>query len=226
MTFSIAGRCAATGMLGCAVTTSSIAVGSRCSHARAGIGAALTQHRTDPRLGPLALDLLARGYDADTALAGVVAVAPHRDWRQLAVIDREGRTAAFTGAHVDPSKAGEAHGKDCVAIANIVRSKDVPAAMARAFEVDPSLPLAARLVAALAAGEEAGGEFVPVASAALLVVHRESFAYVDLRVDDHADPIGELTRLWRAYEMEAEPYIVRANDPANATQPPRRPPKL
>jgi uncharacterized Ntn-hydrolase superfamily protein len=223
VTFSLAGRCARTGMLGCAVTTSSIAVGSRCPHARPAIGAALTQHRTDPRLGPLALELLARGCDARTALAGVIAVAPHRDWRQIAVIDNLGSTAAFTGQHVDRAKSGEAHGKDCVAIANIVRSAEVPAAMARAFEADPTLPLAARLVEALAAGEAAGGEFRPVCSAALLVVHRESFPFVDLRVDDHAQPIAELLRLWRAYEPEAELYVLRANDPGSAAPPAPRP---
>jgi uncharacterized Ntn-hydrolase superfamily protein len=79
MTFSLVGRCARTGMLGAAVTTSSIAVGSRCQHARAGVGASLTQHRTDPRLGPLALDLLARGFTAGETLNAIVAATPHRD---------------------------------------------------------------------------------------------------------------------------------------------------
>lgn len=216
MTFSLLGRCARTGMLGAAVTTSSIAVGSRCSHARAGVGVCLTQHRTDPRLGPLALDLLARGYDAQHTLKAVLAVAPHPDWRQLAVLDDAGRTAAFTGAYVAAEKAGEAHGKDCVAIANIVRSTDIPAAMIRAFEADPALPLANRLIDALAAGEAAGGEFVPVISAALLVAHRESFPYVDLRVDSDPSPITELARLWREYQPEAEAYVTRANDPGAA----------
>lgn len=216
MTFSLLGRCARTGMLGAAVTTSSIAVGSRCSHARAGVGACLTQHRTDPRLGPLALDLLARGYDAQHTLQAVFAVAPHVDWRQLAVLDAAGRTAAFTGAHVAREKAGEAHGKDCVAIANIVRSPDIPTAMIRAFEADSALPLAQRLIDALAAGEAAGGEFVPVISAALLVAHRESFPYVDLRVDSNPSPIAELARLWRGDEPEAALYVTRANDPGAA----------
>jgi uncharacterized Ntn-hydrolase superfamily protein len=219
VTFSLAGRCARTGMLGCTVTTSSIAVGSRCPHARPGIGAALTQHRTDPRLGPLVLERLTRGCDARTALAGVIAVAPHAAWRQIAVIDRFGQTAAFTGKHVDRAKAGESKGLDCVAIANIVRSPEVPGAMVRSFEGDPERPLAQRLVEALAAGEAAGGEFRPVVSAALLVVDRESFPYVDLRVDDHRDPIAELRRLWLAYEPEAELYVVRANDPAAAPPP-------
>lgn len=216
MTFSLLGRCARTGMLGAAVTTSSIAVGSRCSHARAGIGACLTQHRTDPRLGPLALDLLGQGYRAEQVLRAVLEVAPHPGWRQLAVIDTAGGTAAFTGDNVAREKAGEAHGVNCVAIANIVRSPEIPAAMVRAFEADPSQSLADRLIAALQAGEDAGGEFVPVISAALVVVHRERFPYVDLRVDSHPTPIGDLARLWKEYEPEADAYVLRASDPGAA----------
>ena len=219
MTFSLVGRCARTGQLGAAVTTSSIAVGSRCSFARAGVGAALTQHRTDPRLGPLALDLLARGVSAAEAMKTIVAETPHRDWRQLALIDAAGRTAVFSGAHVRAER-GEARGRDCAAIANIVRSATVPQAMVESFERAPDRPLAQRLREALAAGEAAGGEFVPVTSAALIVVDRESFPYVDLRVDDHAAPIAELARLWSAYQPEADAYVVRAVDPERAVPPP------
>jgi uncharacterized Ntn-hydrolase superfamily protein len=212
VTFSLVGRCARTGMFGAVVTTSSIAVGSRCPFARAGVGAALTQHRTDPRLGPLALDLLARGFTAQEAVDGIVAATPHREWRQLAVIDRDGRTAAFSGARVKPER-GEAHGRDCVALGNIVRSAEVPVAMVRAFEAEPSAPLANRLVAALRAGDEAGGEFKPLVSAALLVVDRQSFPYVDLRVDQDGSPIATLARLWQEYAPMADPYVARAVDP-------------
>lgn len=219
MTFSLVGRCARTGQLGAAVTTSSIAVGSRCPFARAGVGAALTQHRTDPRLGPRALDLLAQGVTAAEAMKTIVAETPYRDWRQLALIDAAGRTAVFSGAHVRAER-GEAQGRDCAAIANIVRSATVPQAMVASFESAPGRPLAQRLVEALAAGEAAGGEFVPVTSAALIVVDRESFPYVDLRVDDHATPIAELARLWSAYRPEADAYVVRAVDPERAVPPP------
>jgi uncharacterized Ntn-hydrolase superfamily protein len=220
MTFSLAGRCVRTGMLGAVVTTSSIAVGSRCPYARTRVGAALTQHRTDPRLGPLALDLLSRGYNATAAMQAVVALAPQPEWRQLALIDASGRTASYTGASVDATKAAEAHGADCVAIANIVRSTDVPAAMSRAFEADPDAPLAVRLLDALGAGDAAGGEFRPIVSGALVIAHQEAFPYVDLRVDDHPHPIQELRRLWLAYTPEADAYVGRANDPAAATYPP------
>jgi uncharacterized Ntn-hydrolase superfamily protein len=215
MTFSLLGRCARTGQIGAVVTTSSIAVGARCPFARARVGAVLTQHRTDPRLGPLALELLSRGFDAQQTLDAVVAATPHRAWRQLAAIDAGGRTAAFTGADVR-GKRGEAQGRDCVAIANIVRSAEVPAAMVRAFAADPTEPLAARLLAAVVAGEQAGGEFAAVASAALLVVDQESFPYVDLRVDEHAAPLAELARLWRLYAPQAADIVLRAVDPDSA----------
>ncbi len=224
MTFSLLGRCARTGQLGAVVTTSSMGVGARCQFARAGVGAVLTQHRTDPRLGPVALDLLARGFSAAETLAGVVAATPHRDWRQLAVLDAAGTTAAFTGAHVRPAH-GEAHGENCIAIANIVRSSTMPAAMVAAFTADPSRPLASRLIAAIQAGEDAGGEIAAVTSAALLVVDRERFPYVDLRVDQHAAPLAELLRLWTLYAPQADDYVLRAIAPEGAAVYAAPPPK-
>ncbi len=218
MTFSLLGRCARTGMLGAVVTTSALAVGSRCVFARARFGAVLTQHRTDPRLGPVGLDLLARGFDAEQTLRGMVAATPHRDWRQLAVLDANGGTAAFSGARVKPER-GEARGNSCVAIANIVRSAELPAAMVSAFEQAPERPLAERLLAALAAGQDAGGEFRPLLSAALLIVHQESFPYVDLRVDRDDQPIETLTSLWEEYQSEADAYVVRAVDPDQSAPP-------
>ena len=219
MTFSLVGRCARTGMLGAVVTTSSISVGSRCPHARAGVGAALTQHRTDPRLGPLALDLLGRGFTAREAMRAIVAATPHRHWRQLAIVDAAGHTATYSGDNVRGER-GEAEGRDCAAIANIVRSAEIPRVMVACFEASPRLALARRLIDALAAGEAAGGELQPVTSAALMIAHEQSFPYVDLRVDDHLEPIRELSRLWSSYEPEADPYVVRAIDPDRATRPP------
>lgn len=218
MTYSLAGRCARTGMFGAVVTTSSIAVGSRCPFAAAGIGAALTQHMTDPRLGPLALDLLRRGYSAENVIRSLVAATPRSDYRQLAVIDAQGRTASFSGSSCKPEVA-EAHGRDCVALGNIVRTKEVPSVMVRAFEADPAAPLAARLIAALKAGDEAGGEFKPLVSTALIVADKQAFPYVDLRVDSDPTPIATLARLWQEYEPMAELYVTRATDPDSAIVP-------
>jgi uncharacterized Ntn-hydrolase superfamily protein len=202
-------------MVGAAVTTSSIAVGSRCAFAAAGIGAALTQHITDPRLGPLMLDRLRSGHTPADAIAAAVNATPRSDLRQLAVIDASGRTASHSGVGVKGERA-EAHGRDCVAIANIVRSETIPAAMVKAFESDADVPLAERLIGALEAGEAAGGEFKPLTSAALIVAYREAFPYVDLRVDSDPRPIDALRRLWRDYEPAADLFVTRALHPDRA----------
>jgi uncharacterized Ntn-hydrolase superfamily protein len=215
MTFALAARCPRTGMLGAAVTTSSLAVGSRCVFARAGIGAILTQHRTDPRLGPLGLEYLAEGKSAQQTIDALVASTPHHGWRQLAVVDREGRTAHFSGKLI-ASIHGGATGEGVVAVGNLLKVKEIPMAMLRDFEQRPERPLAERLVGALAAGLAAGGENEPVRSAALLVVHEQSFPYVDLRVDDDAAPIERLAALWRAYAPEADDFVQRAIAPGEA----------
>jgi uncharacterized Ntn-hydrolase superfamily protein len=215
MTFALAARCPRTGMIGAAVTTSSLAVGSRCVFARAGIGAVLTQHRTDPRLGPRGLDYLAEGKSAQVAIDALVASTPHHGWRQLAIVDNAGRTAHFSGALIT-SIHGGATGDGVVAVGNLLKTKEIPAAMLRDFARSPERPLAERLVGALAAGLAAGGENEPVRSAALLVVHEQSFPYVDLRVDDDAAPIERLAALWRAYAPEADDFVQRAIAPGEA----------
>lgn len=212
MTFALLGRCALTGMLGAVVTSSAIAVGARCAFVRAGVGAALSQHRTDPRLGPIMLELMARGMSAIQALDAVVAGATAPHWRQLAAIDAAGNTASFSGIRVRPEHA-EAHGPDCVAIATVVRSAAVPQAMVDAFAADPSLPLPDRLVQAVFAGEAAGGEIAALRSATLLVAHAQDFPHVDLRVDDHAAPLSELARLWHAYAPLADDAVLCAVQP-------------
>src|SRR6201993_1922167 len=97
MTFSLIGRCARTGPIGAAVTTSSISVGARCTYAAAGVGAVLTQHRTDPRLGPRGIELLRSGCSPQQTLDALVASTPHAHWRQLAVLDAAGRGAGVRG---------------------------------------------------------------------------------------------------------------------------------
>src|SRR5258707_2915555 len=215
MTFALAARCPRTGMLGATVTTSSLAVGSRCVFARAGIGAVLTQHRTDPRLGPLGFDMLAAGKTAAESVAALVASTPHHGWRQLAVVDRQGRAAHYSGHLIASIHAGVT-GDGAVAVGNLLKNTDVAAAMLRDFARGPERPLAERLVGALTAGLAAGGENEPVRSAALLVVHEQSFPYVDLRVDDDAAPIERLAALWRGYGPEAGDFVQRAITPGQA----------
>jgi uncharacterized Ntn-hydrolase superfamily protein len=215
MTFSIIGRCARTGQFGAAGATSSLAVGARIHAVAPGVGAVLTQHRTDPRLGPRGIALLRSGCTAEETVAALVASTPHHGWRQLAAIDAAGRTAHFHGARVKP-ESGAAHRADCVAIGNILSSARVPEAMADAFAAAPDAPLAERLVRALEAGEAAGGEHGPVRSSSLLVFGTHDFALVDLRVDDDADPIARLRRLWQDYAPLVDAYVVRVTDPDNA----------
>jgi uncharacterized Ntn-hydrolase superfamily protein len=216
MTFSIVGRCARTGMFGVAITTSSICVGARCPHARAGVGAVATQNITDPALGPMLLDLMARGVPAPDAIAAVVKERPHIDYRQLTAVDALGRTGQHTGARILGTNA-VAPGTDCMAAGNLLKSPAVPRAMAEGFAKHARKHLADRLLSALEAGRDAGGEEGPIRSACLIVVHEQSFPIVDLRVDwDEHDPIKTLRGLWTAYEPQLEAYLWRAVNPARA----------
>ncbi|MCC7427530.1 MAG: DUF1028 domain-containing protein [Alphaproteobacteria bacterium] len=215
MTFSIAARCARTGAFGLSISTSNIAVGTRCPFAKAKVGAVLTQHRTDPRLGPRGVRLLESGCSAQETIAALVASTPHVGWRQLAAIDPQGRTASYGGGNIG-SIHNEAHGKDCIAIGNIIANPEVPVAMARAFEANPELHIAERVMRALEAGIGAGGEVGPVRSAALYVVHEQDFPLVDLRVDAHDQPIAALRMLWEEYTPWMDEFVVRAVDPERA----------
>ena len=218
MTFSIAGRCARTGMLGAVVTTSSMAVGGRCAYAKAGVGAVLTQHRTDPRLGPRMIDHLAAGEQPEAMMRALEDSDANLRWRQLAAIAADGRAAFFNGSKIISVAKGRV-GRDCVAIGNILRTVEVVDAMVESFEANEAETLAERLVRAIEAGLAAGGELKQVKSAGLLVVHRESFPYVDLRVDLSAQPLAELRFLWELYRPEAETYVVRAVEPDKAPTP-------
>ena len=201
MTFSLVGRCARTGMLGAIVTTSSIAVGSRCAFVarRRRRGADPAPDRPAARPAD-ARPAAARLHGSSRRSTPSSAATPHRDWRQLAVIDRQGRTASFSGARVKPERT-EAHGRDCVALANIVRSTEVPAAMVKAFEADPAAPLASRLIDALQAGDAAGGEFKPL-------VRRRSWSPTGSRSRTWtcaSTAMGLRSRHWRRLWQEYEP---------------------
>ena len=218
MTFSIAGRCPRTGMLGAVVTTSSMSVGSRCAYATAGVGAALTQHRTDPRLGPRMLERLAQGVSPEAIMRDLEASEPGVGWRQLAVIGADGAGAFLNGDKISSVAKGQV-GRDCVAIGNILRNTGVVDAMVETFEANADQPLAERLLRAIEAGEAAGGELKQVKSAGLVVAHRESFPFVDLRVDLSPQPLVQLRFLWELYQPTADAYVVRAIDPDNAPPP-------
>lgn len=213
MTFSIAAKCAQNGMFGMAISSSSPAVAARCAHARARIGVVASQNITDPRLGKTGLDLMARGASAEGALKTLCA-SPLISHRQLMLVDANGRTAAYSG----PGTLGIhaiVQGKNAVAAGNLLANADVPQAMMRAFEASDTL-LPERLLTALAAGLEAGGEAGPVHSAGLLVVREVEWPIADLRVDWSESPISDLQNLWALYKPQMEDYVRRALDPSAA----------
>ena len=215
MTFALLGRCPETGQLGAAVTTSDLAVGARVPFALAGVAVAVTQHRTDPRLGPRALELVRSGCTPQEAIDAVAASTPHRDWRQVAVLTAGGTYAAYNGAGVTPQVATLA-GDDCLAVGNMLVSDDVAPAMVAGF-AHADGPLAQKLIAGLLAGERAGGETGALRSAAVRVVHTESFPHVDLRIDDDPAPLDALGRLWETYAPWTRDFVTRALDPDAAT---------
>ncbi|AHC36930.1 fimbrial assembly protein FimA [Pseudomonas fluorescens] len=212
MTFSVVARCAETGQLGIAISSSSIAVGARCPWLRPGVGAVASQNITLPSLGPQVLDVLEQGMAASEALGAVLAGQEHREYRQVTVIDSQGRTAHYSGAQtlgIHDAVSGE----QCVAAGNMLANRAVISAMVRAFE-HASGHLAERLLAAMHAGQAEGGEAGPVHSAALVVVDDLPWPIVNLRVDwADTDPIGGLDQLWQAYRPQLQDYLDRALNP-------------
>jgi uncharacterized Ntn-hydrolase superfamily protein len=215
MTFSIAARCVDTGMFGIAVSSSSPAVAARCAHARAGVGAFGTQNITDPRLGPLGLDLMAQGASAEQAIATLKQGARHIEFRQLIAVDAKGATAVHSGDRTLGTHATmQAH--NVVAAGNLLRNAEIPAIMVSAFNRSQG-HLGDRLLAAMAAALAAGGEEGPVHSAGLVLVRDVPWPVADLRVDwSDSDPIADLKRLWEIYKPQLEDYVTRALDPTAA----------
>ena len=216
MTFSIAGRCAKSGAFGVAITTSSIAVGARCPHARAGVGAVATQNVTDPNLGPMLLDLMSQGMSARDSIDSLILGRPHIEYRQLTAVDRHGNSASWSGKNILGTH-GVSEQKDCVAAGNLLKSAGLPKVMTDAFAANAGEHLAERLLRALEAGLDSGGEEGPVHSAALIVHHEQAFPLVNLRVDwDDENPIRVLRRLWTDYKPQMGAYLQRAIDPTQA----------
>lgn len=216
MTFSIVGRCAKSGAFGVAITTSSIAVGARCPHVRAGVGAVATQNITDPRLGPLLLDFMEDGLNAREAITAVTRNRKHVEYRQLTAVDQYGNSASWSGSEILGTH-GVSEKRDCVAAGNLLKSVSLPEIMTQSFAMNAEQYLAERLLLALEAGLASGGEEGPVHSAALIVCHEQPFPIVSLRVDWEDDnPITKLRQVWEAYKPQMAAYLQRAVDPTQA----------
>ena len=212
MTYSIVARDPVTGELGVAVQTGTFGVGRGVPWAEAGVGAVATQSYTERSYGHFGLELLKAGRSPAEALAGLVAADPDERIRQVGIVDAQGRAAAHTGAGCI-REAGHLVGDGFAVQANMMARDTVWPAMAAAYEAAEGT-LARRLLAALDAAEAEGGDFRGAQSAALLVVGAEPTGFAwkgqlsNLRVDDHADPLGELRRL---LDMEEDYRFERAD---------------
>lgn len=204
MTYSIVARDPETGELGIAVQTRAFAVGTGVPWAEAGVGAVATQSFTERSYGPLGLELLRAGRSPEETLAGLVTADPQDGARQVGMVDALGRSAAHTG-ELCIKEAGHLVGDGFTVQANMMCSATVWPAMAAAYEAaSGSLPQ--RLMTALDAAEAEGGDFRGRQAAAMLVVEGKSSGrpwddrVIDVRVDDHADPLAELRRLVKLAE--------------------------
>ena len=214
MTLSIAAWDSKTGQLGAAISSSSISVASRCLHWHPGVGIALSQNITDPRLGPHMLASLADGIDVQSAIDAAVQSTPFIRFRQLGLVDSSGHTALYTGDAVLGCFAS-AQGKHCVAAGNLLANEQVPAAMIDAFE-NSSDSFGSRVLAALVAGVEAGGEAGALHSAGMLIGGEPSWPLAELRIDWDDDPIARMETGWEIYEPQIDDYVTRAYKPDDA----------
>lgn len=219
MTFSIIGRDAASGHLGVAIASRFFAVGALCPHVRGGVGALSTQALVNPLLGERGLELLAEGRDAAQTLAQLIDSDAGRDHRQLHVLDAAGRSAAHTGAAC-VGWCGQLSGEGVSVAGNMLAGRGVLEAMLRTFESLEGTALGLRLLKALKAGEDAGGDKRGKQSAALRVHRAESYPALDIRADDHAEPVGELLRLYEVAHQRflafSQAFATRA-DPVGVT---------
>jgi uncharacterized Ntn-hydrolase superfamily protein len=204
-TYSICACDLAVGQWGVATQSKFLAVGSVVPWAEPHAGAIATQAYANPRYGPAGLDLLRDGLPAEDVVERLTWADDGRAHRQLGVVDGEGRAASFTGAECH-AWAGGRTGDGYAAQGNILVSGDTVDALAATFESSAGAPLATRLLDCLDAAEAAGGDSRGRQSAALLVVERDggyaslSDVLVDLRVDDHPDPLVELRRIYRMHD--------------------------
>ncbi|MBK0328057.1 DUF1028 domain-containing protein [Rhodobacteraceae bacterium F11138] len=215
MTFSLVARCAETGMFGMAVSSSSPAVAARCAYARAGVGAVASQNVTDPTLGPLTLDLMERGLSAEESIAEVQKRGKFLEYRQVLAVDAQGRTAIHSG----PKSLGiwtQAQAQDVASGGNLLDNDGVPQAIVDAY-LSAKGHIGDRLIAAMRAGRDAGGEAGPVHSAGMKIVDKVAWPVADLRCDWTEDcPIENIATAWEVYKPQLDAYIQRALDPREA----------
>jgi uncharacterized Ntn-hydrolase superfamily protein len=205
-TFSIAARCRTTGRLGVAVATAVPAVGSMCPFVRSGVGAVSTQSWVNPYLAIDALAALAEGLEAQAALERALARDDGRDLRQIGLVDAQGRSAAWTGAACTPF-FGQETGEDFAIQGNMLAGPEVIAGMVEAFRSSAGESLQERLMRCLEAGEEAGGDKRGKQSAAIRIHATEDYPLLDIRIDEHRQPVTELRRVLGIAERQLMPFV-------------------
>ncbi|MBF7688172.1 DUF1028 domain-containing protein [Acinetobacter rathckeae] len=215
MTFSIVARCQKTGQMGAAVSSSSPAVAARCIRAKAGVGVAVSQNITDPNLSEVLLNLVRFDIEPESAIHELVANTEFIDYRQLMVLNTQGQVATYSGEKTLGIYATHT-GHQVACAGNMLKHANIPEVMCQAFEHSEG-SLAERLLLAMQAGVDAGGEAGPVHSAGVLVVDKVDWPIIDLRVDwSEHDPIAALYQIWKLYEPQVEDYVIRALDPSSA----------
>lgn len=216
MTWSIIAHDSRTGQIGIAVATRFFAVGALVPHIAPGIGGVATQAFVNPYYGIDGVKLLREGRSPREVVDTLIAADAGRESRQLHVLDASGRIAAFTGNEcID--WCGHVEGEGYSIAGNMLAGAAVLDDTAKAFVANDALPLAQRLIVAMKAGEAAGGDKRGKQSAALLILGREEWAELDLRVDDHADPLTELERLEQVSRenwVHFLPLLATRNNPA------------
>ncbi|MGG5822302.1 DUF1028 domain-containing protein [Falsiroseomonas sp. HW251] len=206
MTWSIAAHDPATGAFAVAVATCAFAVGASCPFVRAGVGAVSTQSMTNRYLGPAILDGMERGLTPAAAIEAALVGDEGKGMRQVHAIDRHGRNAAFTGANC-VEWCGDLAAEGASFAGNMLAGSAVLTETRAAWSKHASLSLPERLLAAMDAGEAAGGDRRGRQSAALTVVTTEDFPDLSLRVDDHAEPLPELRRLLGLWRRSRAPWL-------------------
>ncbi len=212
MTFTVIGRCERTGMLGIGTATAAFAVGVRVPFIKERVGAAAIMAIADERLGPIALRLLDLGYKAPGVIEQMAIADPFIEYRQLGILDDDGFGAARTGS-MNKDWSGHRVGENYVILGNYLTGEQVLDAMEEAYLTDSNEDLEERLLKAVEAGRDAGGQHGGQRSSALLVYDRKSFSRVNLRVDIHDEPVAELRRIFDIYRPAIPYYEMRQVDP-------------
>lgn len=207
MTWSIVARDAASGAFGIAVASKVLAVGALCPWAAAGVGALSSQSYTNPLYGPDVLARLGNGEGIEAAITAVTQADEGRDWRQVHGVDHSGRAFAYTGASC-VAWNGHVMGESVSVAGNMLAGPGVINETMAAWQAGAAKPFARRLMDALLAGDKAGGDKRGKQSAAIRIMKTEPWPWIDLRIDDAADPIQDLSHMLDMFLDERAPYYV------------------